>query len=86
MDTLRIPSLAASPSLAVKCGAWPETRWPVVEGQALELDFFFDPSHLFVRLLFLGSPWLQVSTSYRLQPLVYTLQCLTDKRDNNNIA
>ena len=26
-----------------------------VKGRALELDFFFDPSHLFIRPLFIGS-------------------------------
>ena len=34
--------------LTTKCDAWPETGWPVGSSQALELEFFFVPSYLFV--------------------------------------
>ena len=60
LEKVWLPSVAPSRK--------PGSLW--VEGRALELDFFFDPSHLFVRLLFIGSPWLWVSTSYR-----YSLLC-----------
>ena len=67
------------PSLAP--GWKPSGLW--VEGQALELDAFFDQPHLFVRPLLANRlPLAMGKHLVQAQPLVYTHEYQTGKHDN----
>ena len=53
---LTVPYAEHTAPCIAKCGAWPETGWPVGSSQALEFEFSLSHCVYLFRSLFLGSP------------------------------